>query len=283
MLLVVICRWCDVDECRDPGNVSTSIIAQHTVWELWECGSVILNSRVGAFAQQREITGEPLNSCSRILAPNKREITGIDCISVTVMYLNIIHINIKPHPSVINELIKPHLSVINELIKPHPSVINELIKPHPSVINELIKPHPSVINELIKSHPSVINELIKPHPSVINELIKPHPSVINELIKPHPSVINELIKPHPSVINELIKPHPSVINELIKPYPSVINELIKGEQALLHVFQGGKPHTSLMTPWLMGKINCHVQCLVFTSIFSLLYYSMSPENLPSGE
>ena len=31
MLLVVICRWCDVDVCRDPGNVSTSIIAQHTV------------------------------------------------------------------------------------------------------------------------------------------------------------------------------------------------------------------------------------------------------------
>ena len=26
MLLVVICRWCDVDVCRDPGNVSTSII-----------------------------------------------------------------------------------------------------------------------------------------------------------------------------------------------------------------------------------------------------------------
>ena len=34
MLLVVICCWCDVDVCRDPGNVSTSIIAQHTVWEL---------------------------------------------------------------------------------------------------------------------------------------------------------------------------------------------------------------------------------------------------------
>ena len=48
----------------------------------WECGSVILNSRVGAFAQQREITGEPLNSRSRILAPNKREITGVDCIKI---------------------------------------------------------------------------------------------------------------------------------------------------------------------------------------------------------
>ena len=83
MLLVVICRWCDVDVCRDPGNVSTSIIAQHTVLRVvnaWECGSVILNSRVVAFARQREITGEPLNSRSRILAPNKREITGVDCI-----------------------------------------------------------------------------------------------------------------------------------------------------------------------------------------------------------
>ena len=43
-----------------------------------ECGSVILNSRVVAFAGQREITGEPLNSRSRILAPNRREITGVD-------------------------------------------------------------------------------------------------------------------------------------------------------------------------------------------------------------
>ena len=75
MLFVVICRWCDVDVCRDPRNVSTSIIAQHA----WECWSVILNSRVGAFARQREITGEPLNSRSRIMAPNKREITGVDC------------------------------------------------------------------------------------------------------------------------------------------------------------------------------------------------------------
>ena len=40
---------------------------------------MILNSRVEAFARQREITGEPLNSRSRILAPNKREITGVDC------------------------------------------------------------------------------------------------------------------------------------------------------------------------------------------------------------
>ena len=33
-----------------------------------------------ALARQREITGEPLNSRSRILAPNRREITGVDCI-----------------------------------------------------------------------------------------------------------------------------------------------------------------------------------------------------------
>ena len=37
--------------------------------------SVVLNSQVGAFALSREITGEPLNWRSQILAPNKREIT----------------------------------------------------------------------------------------------------------------------------------------------------------------------------------------------------------------
>ena len=42
---------------------------------------MILNSRVVAFARQREITGEPLNSRSWILAPNRREITGVDCIN----------------------------------------------------------------------------------------------------------------------------------------------------------------------------------------------------------
>ena len=58
----MICRWWDVDVCSDSGNVSTSIIAQHTVWEYnaWECGSVILNSRVEAFTRKREITREPL-------------------------------------------------------------------------------------------------------------------------------------------------------------------------------------------------------------------------------
>ena len=78
MLLVVICRWCDVDVCRDPGNLSTSIIAQHTVWELWTPESVGLWSWIRESAPSREITGEPLNSRSRILAPNKREITGVD-------------------------------------------------------------------------------------------------------------------------------------------------------------------------------------------------------------
>ena len=37
------------------------------------------------FTRQREITGEPLNSRSRILAPNKREITGVDCITCWVL------------------------------------------------------------------------------------------------------------------------------------------------------------------------------------------------------
>ena len=41
---------------------------------------MILNSRVVAFARQWEITGEPLNSHSRILALNRCEITGVDCI-----------------------------------------------------------------------------------------------------------------------------------------------------------------------------------------------------------
>ena len=44
---------------------------------------MILNLRVVAFARQREITGEPLNSRSRILAPNRREITGVDCTIIT--------------------------------------------------------------------------------------------------------------------------------------------------------------------------------------------------------
>ena len=43
---------------------------------LWPC-----KSRVMAFAGKREITGEPLNSRSQILAPNRREITGVDCIT----------------------------------------------------------------------------------------------------------------------------------------------------------------------------------------------------------
>ena len=41
---------------------------------LWPC-----KSRVVAFVRKREIKGEPLNSRLQILAPNKREITGVDC------------------------------------------------------------------------------------------------------------------------------------------------------------------------------------------------------------
>ena len=44
---------------------------------LWPCKSSVV-----AFAQKREITGEPLNSRSQILAPNRREITGVDCMKV---------------------------------------------------------------------------------------------------------------------------------------------------------------------------------------------------------
>ena len=47
---------------------------------LWPC-----KSRVVAL---REITGEPLNSRSQILAPNRREITGVDCIVVSSIALH---------------------------------------------------------------------------------------------------------------------------------------------------------------------------------------------------
>ena len=46
---------------------------------LWPC-----KWRVVAFARKREITGEPLNSRSQILAPNRREITGFDCILLEI-------------------------------------------------------------------------------------------------------------------------------------------------------------------------------------------------------
>ena len=42
--------------------------------EMWECDPT---SR--EFGSSRESTGEPLNSHPRILAPNWREITGVDC------------------------------------------------------------------------------------------------------------------------------------------------------------------------------------------------------------
>ena len=45
-------------------------------------------SRVVAFARKREITGEPLNSRSQILAPNRREITGVNCIFLSFRYAN---------------------------------------------------------------------------------------------------------------------------------------------------------------------------------------------------
>ena len=78
MLLAVIFRWCDVNVCRDPGNVSTSIIAQHDNLRVvnarvWVCDPELASRGL------REITGEPLNSHSQILAPNRCEITGVDC------------------------------------------------------------------------------------------------------------------------------------------------------------------------------------------------------------
>ena len=60
--------------------------ADVTVWDFdpWK-------SRVWAFARKREITGEPLNSRSRILAPKWREITGVDCIIIKLDVWNICH------------------------------------------------------------------------------------------------------------------------------------------------------------------------------------------------
>ena len=77
--------------CRDPGNVSNFIIAQHTVLRFVDarichvCGSVTLEvASCGLRAKARKIMGEPLNSRSQILAPNRREITGVDCIYIYI-------------------------------------------------------------------------------------------------------------------------------------------------------------------------------------------------------
>ena len=53
--------------------------ADVTVWD-----SDPWKSQVWAFERKREITGEPLNSRSQILAPKWREITGVDCTVVTL-------------------------------------------------------------------------------------------------------------------------------------------------------------------------------------------------------
>ena len=77
----MICCWCDVDVCRVPRIASTLIIAQHTVWvQTSKCGTMIL--QVASLGLSCEITGEPLNSHSRNLAPNWHEITGVDCIFI---------------------------------------------------------------------------------------------------------------------------------------------------------------------------------------------------------
>ena len=59
--------------------------ADVTVWD-----SDPWKSRVWAFARKREITGEPLNSRSRIVAPKWREITGVDCTNLQADHLQFV-------------------------------------------------------------------------------------------------------------------------------------------------------------------------------------------------
>ena len=64
--------------CSEAPLSSTSIIAQHDNLRVvnarvWVCDPELASRGL------REITGEPLNSHSRILAPNRCEITGVDC------------------------------------------------------------------------------------------------------------------------------------------------------------------------------------------------------------
>ena len=78
-LLLVRCRRLQRSaKCKYTHYRSTYCLvirdADVTVWD-----SDPWKSRVWAFARKREITGEPLNSRSRILAPKWREITGVDC------------------------------------------------------------------------------------------------------------------------------------------------------------------------------------------------------------
>ena len=80
-LLLVRCRRLQRSaKCKYTHYRSTYCLvirgADVTVWDFdpWK-------SRVWALARKREITGEPLNSRSRILAPKWREITGVDCIT----------------------------------------------------------------------------------------------------------------------------------------------------------------------------------------------------------
>ena len=81
-LLLVRCRRLQRSaKCKYTHYRSTYCLfirgADVTVWD-----SDPWKSRVWAFAQKREITGEPLNSRSRILAPKWREITGVDCTTI---------------------------------------------------------------------------------------------------------------------------------------------------------------------------------------------------------
>ena len=84
-LLLVRCRRLQRSaKCKYTHYRSTYCLvirgADVTVWD-----SDPWKSRVWAFARKREITGEPLNSRSRILAPKWREITGVNCTGQSVL------------------------------------------------------------------------------------------------------------------------------------------------------------------------------------------------------
>ena len=52
-----------------------------------QCGTLIHGSREFGPSRESEITGEPLNSRSQILAPKWREITGVDCTRKDILYI----------------------------------------------------------------------------------------------------------------------------------------------------------------------------------------------------
>ena len=90
-LLLVRCRRLQRSaKCKYTHYRSTYCLglkgADVTMWD-----SDPWKSRVWAFTRKREITGEPLNSRSLILAPNSREITGVDCIRLWCFFDDLLH------------------------------------------------------------------------------------------------------------------------------------------------------------------------------------------------